>query len=169
MTDAPLERRAVIALVRSDRRRTTQLVDQLSAETLVTHGLGGGEWSPKDLLGHLESWEEHALAALDAWQRGETAPLDNAPGVDRLNLDEVARKADRGLQDMRAACEATHAELLRVFNALSDEDWARHVPTSPDRTFGEAVGSILGGPLGPFRHDPAHWDDLEQFRTKGRG
>ena len=54
-------REEALAIIRSDRRTLLTLIDRLPARALSRAGLGGGDWSPKDLIGHLESWEEHAL------------------------------------------------------------------------------------------------------------
>jgi hypothetical protein len=168
MPDQPVSRTQAIRQLRSDRQRTMSLIEQLPPRAFTRHGLGGGEWSPKDLLGHLESWEEHALAALAAWERGERAPLEDSPGVDRLNRDEVERKASRSAKQIRDASSATHAELLRVFEELSDERWDAPAKARSRKTLGSRLGSILGGDVGPFRHDPAHWDDLAAFGAEHR-
>ena len=56
--------------------------------------IGGGEWSAKDLVGHITTWEEVALATVEEWRAGEDpAILETlaADGTDELNADEVAR------------------------------------------------------------------------------
>jgi len=168
MADEELPSRdEAIRLAREDRQRTNGLLDRIAADALTTMGLGGGTWSPKDLIGHLESWEEHALGALDAWERGELPPIGQqlqTIGTDEVNRREVERKADRGLDDVRSSAAATHARLLERFGALSDERWVEApVPDDGDATVGGRLGSILGGQLGGFRHDPDHWNDLEGF------
>jgi len=155
-----------IRMAREDRERTLSLLDGLAPEALTTIGLGGGQWSPKDLIGHLESWEEHALGALDAWDRGESPRIGGqlrSIGTDELNRMEVERKAERGLADVLASAAATHAHLLERFEELSDQRWAEAPLPGDEHTVGGRLGSILGGQLGGFRHDPDHWTDLEAF------
>ena len=104
MADDVPTRADAIRMARDDRQRTLALLDAVGADALTKTGLGGGEWSPKDLIGHLESWEEHALGALDAWERGEVPRIGGqlrSIGTDELNRREVERKADRSLEDVR--------------------------------------------------------------------
>jgi hypothetical protein len=70
-----IARAEAIGRLREQRATTLALIDELSSRARTTPGLGGGEWSAKDLLGHLESWERHALDALAAWGRDEPAPI----------------------------------------------------------------------------------------------
>jgi len=161
-------RAEAIRLLREDRARTAALLEQLSAEGFVTPGLGGGTWSPKDLVGHLETWEQQALDALDAIKRGEPAPITQQPlDTDELNLREVERKAARSAEEIRAAASATYERMLASFVALSDEDWRAPEGADTDRSLADRLGSILGGSRGYFRHDPDHWDDLEAFGAQG--
>ena len=163
---APLSRRQAIVFLEADRAQILALCERLSPQDMVTPGLGGGEWSPADLLGHLETWEEHALRALDAWARGEPAPIDRAlrtDGLTTVNRAEVERKAGRsGAEALRHAA-ATHATLLARIDALTDRVW-RSPATPRGRTpLGHRLGQILAGPRDPFRHDTAHVRDLRTF------
>jgi hypothetical protein len=163
--DAPTRPQAV-DLARTDRERTLELLSRVSPAALTTPGLGGGDWSPKDLLGHLESWEEHALDALDAWERGEPAPIGGQLqdlGTDEVNRREVQRKAAWSLDRVRSSAAATHVRLLARLDAVGDQRWASPTTSGEQDRVGGRSGSILGGQLGGFRHDPDHWTDLEAF------
>jgi hypothetical protein len=155
-----------IRLVRADRERTNALLASIDPAAFETTGLGAGTWSPKDLVGHLETWEEFALAALDAWDRGERAPIGaelQAHGTNEVNRREVERKATVSADDTRASAAATHARVLDRFAALGDDRWSAPPIAGDEGTVGGRLGSTLGGELGPFRHDPDHWADLEAF------
>lgn len=153
-------------VLETDRTELLSLLDRLPPRAMTTTGLGGGEWSPKDLLGHLESWEEHALGALEAWSRGARAPIDAAfarTSVAGLNADEVARKARRSVPATRTHAERTHARLLAAIRDLSDEAWEAPATPRGRKPLGHRLGSILGGPAGSFRHDAAHLQDVRAF------
>jgi hypothetical protein len=153
-----------IRLVREDRARTRELLDRLSGESFVRAGLGGGTWSPKDLVGHLETWEQFALDAIEAFGRGERAPIaGQSLETDDLNRQEVERKAGRSAADVTASATATHDRLLAALEALDDARWNAPEVAGTERTVGDRLGSILGGSRGFFRHDPDHWDDLAAF------
>ena len=151
-------------MLREDRARTSALIERLSAAAFETTGLGGGAWSPKDLVGHLETWERFAIEAIEAIERGEPAPIaQESLETDELNRREVERKAARTAAEIRSSASATHDRVLQTFAALDDERWVAPEAPGTDRTVADRLGSILGGSLGSFRHDPDHWDDIEAF------
>ena len=137
---------------------------ELSPDAFLRTGLGGGTWSPKDLVGHLETWEQFALEAIEAIGRGEPAPITGQSlDTDDLNRREVERKAGRSAAEVSASAIATHDRLLAALEALADTRWSAPEGEGTDRTVGDRLGSILGGSRGFFRHDPDHWDDLAAF------
>lgn len=169
MADDIPARTDAIRLAREDRERTNALLASIDPSAFEAPGLGGGAWSPKDLVGHLETWEENALDALDASDRGERAPVAaqlQALGTDEFNRRAVERKASTPSDVVRTSAAATHARLIERFTALSDERWSSAPVAGDDGTVGAQLGRILGGELGPFRHDPDHWNDLEAFATE---
>lgn len=166
MTDEMADRRQAIAEVRDDRARTLALLDAIDAAALTTTGLGGGEWSPKDLVGHLETWDRHALDAIAAWSRGERPPIGDALGTlgtDEVNRRAVEAKAAVPFEELRASAADTHRALLEAFEAATDDWWDAPAGDDVERTRGQRLGGILGGERGLFRHDPDHWEDLAAF------
>jgi Mycothiol maleylpyruvate isomerase N-terminal domain len=159
-------RTEAIEILRADRKRTDALLAGLGPSDMERIGLGGGDWAPKDLVGHLETWEQHALDALVAWDRGEVAPVAAALdtlGTDEVNRREVERKAGMSTESIATSAAATHERLLDALAALDDDRWAASPEPDDDDTIGRMVGGILGGTQGLFRHDPDHWPDLETF------
>jgi hypothetical protein len=160
-----------IRMVRADRLTTRELLRLIPDRALTTPGLGGGDWSPKDLIGHLESWEQHAMDAIDAWSRGRVAPSDRAlqaMGLDPFNLAEVERKAGWSLARTIDSAAGTHRRLLAALGAISAEAWASPPTKRSRQALGIHLGGILGGPAGPFRHDLAHHPDLRAFAADHR-
>jgi hypothetical protein len=169
MTDEVPGRDEAIRLAHEDRARTNALLAAIDPAAFETAGLGGGTWSPKDLVGHLETWEENALDAIDAWDRGDRSPVAaklQALGTDGFNAQEVDRKAATPGEAVRTSAAATHARMLERFAALSDDGWSAAPVAGDEKTAAEQLGGILGGDLGLFRHDPDHWPDLEAFASE---
>jgi Mycothiol maleylpyruvate isomerase N-terminal domain len=164
--------RETVSLLQRQRHQVTALVDRLPSNALSRPGLGGGMWAPKDLIGHLESWEEHALGALDAWSRGEVAPIDRdirAFGLNAVNAREVERKSGRTGRRARASADATFAKLIEQIRAVPKERWLAPPTSRARRSLGSSVGRILGGPKGLFTHDQAHLPDLRAFVAEHGG
>jgi hypothetical protein len=159
-------RAEAIRMIERDRARTLELLERLRDGSLTTTGIGGGEWSPKDLIGHLESWEEFALDAIQSWERGgrsELEDLQTTLDTDGINLRNLDRKTGLPLEAVQRSSERTHEALVAAIEGLGDERWTSPATPGNERTVGEGVGGILGGPAGPFRHDEAHHGDLQAF------
>jgi len=157
-------RTEAIRILERDRRTTLELIHRLPDRAITTRGLGGGDW--KDLVGHLESWEQHGLDALEAWARGEPAPSDVAlrsVGLNGLNRAEVERKSRwSAAKSLRSAGE-THQRIVAAIRSLPEDRWLAPATRRARRPLGRSIGGILGGPSGPFRHDAAHHPDLREF------
>jgi hypothetical protein len=165
MTDERADRAEAIDELRDDRARTDALLDAIDPAAYETTGLGGGDWSPKDLIGHLETWDQHALDAIAAWQAGERPAIGVALetlGTDEVNRREVERKAAVPLEEVLTSAAATHRALLEALASVGD-DWWGSKEHGDERSHGQMLGGILGGSRGFFRHDPDHWPDLEAF------
>ena len=163
--ELPTRRRA-IRILEQGRARTQDLIERLPRSALTTPGLGGGEWSPKDLIGHLASWEEYALDALAAWEQGERAPIDDlqfSVSTSRINTQNVERKASWSFARVLREADRTRAELVAAIESLSDARWGRPATERGRRPLAGRLGAILGGPAGPFRHEEAHHPSLARF------
>jgi hypothetical protein len=162
---APLTRREAIRVLEEGRARIEEFLDRLPRSAMTTPGLGGGAWSPKDLIGHLASWEEHALDALAAWARDERAPIDDlwrTVSTTGLNDQAVRRKAAWSLPRVRRESERTHEELIEAIASMADERWGSPATSRGRKPLGSRLGAILVG-KGPFGHDVSHLASLRAF------
>ncbi|MGZ6546279.1 MAG: maleylpyruvate isomerase N-terminal domain-containing protein [Actinomycetota bacterium] len=160
----PSKREALTILERG-HREVARLIDELPARALTTTGIGGGAWSPADLVGHLAAWEGFALGALDAWARRERAPIDIAldeHGLNAVNAEALAEASSLRPSALIRRSVETHAALVAAVRAVPADRWVQP-PSTRGRPLGLRVGSILGGPGGPFRHADAHLPDLRAF------
>jgi catechol 2,3-dioxygenase-like lactoylglutathione lyase family enzyme len=137
----------------------TQLTD---AQMERPATIGGGEWSAKDLLGHVAAWEQLALQALAVARAWDGVLPDEAgwPGVDTFNAQVYARTSTQALSDVRHLAAEAHAALVDRIRAMDDQAWQTQ---RGERSAGELLGSITGGRRGPFRHTQDHRQDLAAF------
>ena len=159
-------RRRAIRILEEGRSRTLDLIEALPRAALVRPGLDGGEWSPKDLLGHLTSWEEFALDALAAWDAMARAPIDElwrSVSTTRINRQNVVRKAAWSVSKVRRESDRTFAELIAAIEELSDARWRAPVTERGRKSLAVRLGGILGGPAGYFRHEGTHHASLRSF------
>jgi hypothetical protein len=138
-------------------------MDGLTDEQLETPAtIGDGDWSAKDLIGHVASWEELALD----WLRTGAAPDPAQPPTDEFNAQNVASKRDLSLDRLREESAQTHAALLAAIEQLDDERWGAEVdvPGRGRAELGRVIGYVLAGDEhGLFAHDLAHVADLEAY------
>jgi len=167
---APPDREEALATIRDGDERLGALFARLSEDASVRRAtIGGGEWSAKDLRGHIALWEELALATIDAWRLGERATLHGRSfdgDTDALNAWNEERKRDWPLERVRSEAAETHRQLLAAIEAMEPEGWAAARTFDDDRVppdLGSALGGILGAEDGPFRHAFAHLPDLEAY------
>jgi len=133
--------------------------DQMTAPATI----GSGDWSAKDLVGHLAFWEELALSALTVWSRG--AEPDMVGAVDEVNAANHVRKAKWSLERVVAESREVHERLIREIEALSDREWTAPAPKSFARRegLGARLGGLTGAADGMFRHAFAHLGDLRGY------
>ena len=96
--DVSITRDEALAMLEDGQQKVDALVAQLSDEEQERPAtIGGGDWSAKDLLGHIARWNEIAIEALGSWRKGERPEIEDVwgDGVDRLNAQNYERsKAD---------------------------------------------------------------------------
>jgi hypothetical protein len=162
-----IERRAAMATLEEGHASVRALVARLTTAELERRAtIGGGDWSARDLVGHLTAWEEHALAALEAWRAGLGAPIQRAlreRGLTAVNAATAAADRRRATGEILRRSDAIHTGLIEALRAIPDSTWIEPATRRSRRPLGDVVGSILGGPAGPFSHASAHLPDLERY------
>jgi len=163
MEPSPTEAAAILG---EGQTAVDHLAERVPEEEAVRGGtIGGGEWSLKDLLGHLAHWEELALETISR-ARADGAITRVALGdVDEENAKDIARKLDWPLDRVRSEARSTHERLVAEIRSTSEEDWNRPRPFGGggERTLGGMLGSVLGAPDRPFGHAWAHLRELEEY------
>jgi hypothetical protein len=163
-------RAEALEILRNSRVRTEALiagVDEAQMKTLAA--LGGGNWSVKDLIGHLAGWEELALVHITG-QRPRHLPRAFT-SADEFNAAEIERKRDWSLAKVRKDAERVRTALLAAIESMDDEHWMSKVEAGKGRsTLALVLGRTLaGGRHGLFAHDLAHLRDLDRsVRSLGR-
>lgn len=158
-------RREAVRILEAGRAAIDELLARLPRADLVRSGVGGGDWSPKDLVGHLASWEERALEALDAWGRGEPAPIDRefrTRTLTTINAEAVAAKASQSYAQVRRAADRTHEQLVDAIRTMPNRGWLGPATPRGRKPLGHRLGQILVG-VGPFAHAQAHVRSLRSF------
>jgi DinB superfamily len=161
-----------LATLEEGHSEIESLLARLSDDELIRPArIGGGEWSAKDLLGHLAFWEELALETVAAWPTDQQPSVlaifgGGSAAVDAANARNQEITARQSLAEVRERAGVTHARLLEAIRRLSAAEWRARpaFPTPrPKDTLAGSLGSVLGAPRRPFGHAFAHLDDLRTY------
>jgi hypothetical protein len=160
-----VSREDAIRIGAEGHRSVEELLDLLDDDAFVRRGtIGGGEWSAKDLAGHLADWEEYALRTLDEWRSG-LRPWFEDVDADPVNDEAISRHLDEAAAHVRARFAELYERWRSAPSDMPEEEW--NAPTSYEtdrpRSLGELLGSVLGGPDGYFRHAEAHLGSLRDY------
>lgn len=160
-------RAEALATLARGHDETMAALQSLPAEHMVTTGIGGGRWSPKDLLGHLALWHEIALRTVDEHRRGERPWIvgvfaEPGPGP---NDAELATRAGWSPEQAREAYDGSYAGVVSTVQGLGDDEWGSPVDgwTEEPATLGGLLGVVLGKDGAPFLHVDAHLPELTAF------
>jgi DinB superfamily len=115
-----------------DRRRLLQRLDRawvafnesyagLSDEQLMTPGVTG-DWSVRDIIAHVTTWEEEALTHLPLILEGGTPPRYSVRygGIDAFNARMTEQKRALSLSEVRTQLAVTHDRLVAVVHSAPD-------------------------------------------------
>lgn len=169
-----------VATIEEGHARVGELLSGLNDDQIERPAtIGGGDWSAKDLIAHLATWERFAVETIREWRRGEEPWIEraafSAPAtgkVDALNARFVEENRARSLVEVRAEADRIHAELVELVRSMPDDEWNSRAfyETSMGRRnrLSTLIGSLLGAPGRPFGHAFAHLADLEAYAASAR-
>jgi uncharacterized damage-inducible protein DinB len=82
-----------------------------------------GEWSIKDILGHIAVWDNIAVQKLgrQAKNAGEATPAPEK-SADEINAETSAARKDRTVEQQRDEMQQSHANLLHVLAGTEHVD-----------------------------------------------
>jgi hypothetical protein len=128
-----------------DTFRPYEALDALTDEQLEIPVEAAGGWSGRDLMGHIVTWQEGALAAAKELAVGETSPTmerleaqwNAGPGAgDAMNADALARFRALPIDEVRARFRTTGGELRGYLTVVPESRWIKHA-AHQESFFGE--------------------------------
>lgn len=149
----------VLARLAKSRRDLRRAIQGLSEEEM-TQVQAEGEWTIKDVLGHIASWEEICLEPLRRYADGD--PFAAEVTKDYLGLNEglAARKQDIPLDVILDEWDAIRQELVAAANKLSAEQWEQRVlfPWGDEGAVAEMLDEL-------YQHELEHVHAIQQWRA----
>jgi hypothetical protein len=88
------------------------------------------DWSVKDILAHVTTWEEEALKYLPLILEGRTPPRYSVQygGIDAFNALRTEQKRDLPLPEVLRQMEDTHRRLVEYVRGVPEEQFTRETP-----------------------------------------
>ena len=114
-----------------------------------------GEWSVKDVLTHISSWEEVTLADLERVARGDTPTLASfdLSKVDDWNTMIMSLRRNLPLDQVLRELDITYADLMVSIGRLPDSALAQG-------QFARGMLTICA------THDKEHTEDIRKWRQR---
>ena len=162
-----MSRDDVLALLRETYAKLDALLERLD-ETEMAEARIHGDWTVKDMLAHLSSWERLEIGWMEAVLRGER-PLLYAPGfewdesdwrkrvevINRFNAHVLEETKERTLDDVLTEFRTTQQRMLELAGQLPE-----HALSDPQVFFWLAVEIPRDPwtpiPVGSYEHYGQH-------------
>lgn len=113
--EAPADVHALLARIDESWRQLLAALDDIPEDRLSDPGVIG-DWSLKDLFGHLAFWDEHAVREVERALAG--LPRQDNEWQAMNEADHAARR-DRALPEQRAAMYQAHAALVERLESVA--------------------------------------------------
>jgi hypothetical protein len=114
------------------------------------------DWSVKDILAHLTTWEEEALKYLPLINKGGKPPRYSVQygGIDAFNALRTEQKRTLSLSEVLRQLDETHRKLVDYVGSLPEEQFTRETP------FRHRLR------LDTYSHYPLHTRMIRQWREQ---
>ena len=113
-----------------------------------------GDWSVKDIIAHVTSWEEEALRHLPLIIAGGRPSQYSVAygGIDAFNAMMTERKRDESLSDVLTQQNHTHERLIDFVRSVPEDQFTR------ETRFRRRLR------LDTYSHYPIHTEAIRQWR-----
>jgi uncharacterized protein (TIGR03083 family) len=115
-----------------------------------------GDWSVKDILAHVTTWEEEALKHLPLIVEGGRPPRYSMKygGIDAFNAQMTEQKRGLSLADVRRQLDETHRRLVDFIRSAPEDQLA------PETRFRRRLR------LDTYGHYPKHAEAIRAWREQ---
>jgi hypothetical protein len=147
------DRERILAHADETRRGLLVAIDGLTDDQMMKPVVG--DWSVKDLLAHVASWEEVALPDIERVARGDAPALAafDLKRVDEFNALIMSLRRHFSLDQARRELDAFRSSLLEAIGRLPDSALA-------EGQFARGLLQIC------VYHDTEHTEDIQNWRKR---
>jgi hypothetical protein len=115
-----------------------------------------GNWSIRDILTHVTTWEEEALKHLPTILKGEKPPRYSVTygGIHAFNATMTEKKRGLSLAEVQHELEDTHRRLVAFIKSVAEDQFRSETP------FRHRLR------LDTYSHYPKHADAIRRWRKQ---
>ena len=119
-----MQKSELIDWLQEKQQKWEAFLDAIGPTRLEQPGVNG-EWSLKDIVAHLTSWNWRLVAGLQAAERGQPEPPPHRPAAlqteDEINAWIYQANRGRSVGDIREECQRMFRELFAALAALPED------------------------------------------------
>lgn len=121
----PITKDQIIETAQKERNALEELLNGLTSDQMTQPNVVG-DWSAKDVLGHLIEWEQMVMKWYDAGVKGKTPAVPseeyNWGQLPQLNHVIYLKYRDRSLADIQKDFKASYNKIMKTIQAISEKE-----------------------------------------------
>jgi hypothetical protein len=118
-----MDKAGLLVAIREAHAPIEAAIAALDDEVLVGHAPGMDGWTRKDVLAHMEWWNDHSARVVEALTGGREPYSREGPfDIDALNARILEQNRERTAADVRAGEAASFARLVERVEAASEDE-----------------------------------------------
>jgi hypothetical protein len=128
-------------------------VDEERMPLIILHG----EWSVKDLIGHLGFWENNVVSLFNTLRAGKTP--EPSPELDALNARVLSESRKQSLSEVRRQEKTAYQKVLALIKDASERELfdPAHFPWTEGRPFENYISDNTYGHYEEHLPELAAW------------
>ena len=115
----------IIEAAQKERAALEELITSLTPEQ-ITQSNNAGDWSAKDILGHLVEWEQMVIKWYEAGVKGKipATPSEeyNWGQLPQLNHAIYLKHRDRSLDDIQKDFKASYKKIIKTIQKIPEKE-----------------------------------------------
>ncbi|MBN1217468.1 MAG: ClbS/DfsB family four-helix bundle protein [Anaerolineae bacterium] len=122
--DESITKTKIFESIQQEREALQVVLDQLTVEQMTQPGVEG-DWSVKDILAHISTWEQKMVQWLEESLRGKELPAPYGVAddqVNEINQQIYLANKNRSLAEILAEFEASYQQALQTVESLTEDD-----------------------------------------------
>ena len=109
----------LLSEIREERRKLEELLATLTPDQMVTGGVDG-DWSIKDILAHIATWEGWMRDWTTSLVSGQAPRVPEEWNIDRMNAEAHARLRDMPLPKVLREFQRSYRQSLALIEGLTE-------------------------------------------------